>query len=86
MNHRQQTARDRAVQVLGHYISVLFQKAGASASYTTDSDVEIAGIVDDIIVAATPASPAETAHAERLAERRESDSVGWGDKREKGER
>lgn len=70
---RQQMARERAVRVLGRYISLLSHKAGLS--YEINDDTAIACLVDDIIEAATPPKPGETAHVEELQ--------GWGDKREK---
>jgi hypothetical protein len=68
MNAQQQAARDRAVKVLQHYVETLFAKAGASASYSRDVAIEVEGIVDDIITAATP--PAQTEHEAAVEEQR----------------
>jgi len=66
MNSQQQDARDRAVKVLTHYITLLLEKSGS----TPDNDVrvEVEGIVDDIILAAT--LPAMTAHEAAVADLR----------------
>jgi hypothetical protein len=56
LDYAQQQARDRAVHLLQHYVRVLFDKSGHSASYTSDTDAEIAQFVDDVITAASPSS------------------------------
>jgi hypothetical protein len=50
MNQQQQAARDRAVQVLHHYIERTLALAGGKPDADTRAEVE--GIVDDIILAA----------------------------------
>lgn len=67
VNRQQQQARDRAVQLLQHYVQVLFDKSGHSASYTGDTAAELEQLVDGIIAAATPAVTDATEHVEAVA-------------------
>jgi ribosomal protein L37E len=64
VNSQQQQARDRAVSILKNYVQQLFDRAGASASYSPDTARELEMFVDDIITAATPAPSDATAHVE----------------------
>jgi hypothetical protein len=59
---RQQQARNRAVQVLQHYVTMALDKAGVKHTFG-DTQAEIAQIVDDIIEAATPT---KTAHEQAV--------------------
>jgi hypothetical protein len=56
MTLKQQAARERATSALTHYFEVLFKRTagGGDAPFNSDNRVEIEGIVDDLIKAATP--------------------------------
>lgn len=57
MNQLQQQARDRAAAMLNHYLTIALEAGGRKVD--SDTRVEIDSIVDDIIIAATPAAKGE---------------------------
>jgi hypothetical protein len=62
VNDKQQRARDRAVQLIQHYVETAFRKSGLK--WTSDNEAELADFVDRVIEAATP--PPLSEHAERV--------------------